>query len=144
MALLPPPLGVNARRPRAGTLPEKGKHDARRNSVILTSNSLSDDEIAAARKQLQICDLPHSEYLCGEGDDEDPTTHWSFNEVLAALAALATPEVDLPKDLLGSDMMKELYEDGDDQMRKTLGEAMLKSREKNGPMGGMGDGLGDL
>ena len=42
------------------------------------------------------------------------------------------------------DMMKELYEDGDDQMRKTLGEAMLKSREKNGPMGGMGDGLGDL
>ena len=31
-----------------------------------------------------------------------------------------------------------------DRMRKTLGEAMLKSREKNGPMGGMGDGLGDL
>ena len=28
------------------------------------------------------------------------------------------------------DMMKQMYNDGDDTMRKTLGEAMLKSRQK--------------
>jgi len=32
------------------------------------------------------------------------------------------------------DMMKQLYEDGDDQMKKTIGEAMIKSRqEQNDP-----------
>lgn len=35
------------------------------------------------------------------------------------------------------DMMKDLYDNGDDQMKKTLGEAMLKSRQN--PNGGMDD-----
>lgn len=28
------------------------------------------------------------------------------------------------------DMMKQMYDDGDDQMKKTIGEAMLKSRQE--------------
>jgi len=39
------------------------------------------------------------------------------------------------------DMMKDLYDNGDDSMRKTLGEAMMKSRQKQ-EMGG--SGLDDL
>jgi len=34
------------------------------------------------------------------------------------------------------DMMKQMYDDGDDQMKKTLGEAMLKSRMEQGLGGG--------
>lgn len=34
------------------------------------------------------------------------------------------------------DMMKEMYDNGDDQMKKTLGEAMLKSRQKEAMGGG--------
>ena len=33
------------------------------------------------------------------------------------------------------DMMQQLYEDGDDQMKKTIGEAMVKSRQKQGNPG---------
>lgn len=40
------------------------------------------------------------------------------------------------------DMMKQLYEDGDDDMRKTIGEAMEKSRREN-LMGLAGGGGGD-
>ena len=40
------------------------------------------------------------------------------------------------------EMMKDMYDNGDDTLKKTLGEAMLKSRQKEG-MGGMG-GLDDL
>jgi len=36
------------------------------------------------------------------------------------------------------DMMKQMYDDGDDQMRKTLGEAMLKSRQDQMRGGGVG------
>uniref|UniRef100_A0A0K0EE77 Calcyclin-binding protein n=1 Tax=Strongyloides stercoralis TaxID=6248 RepID=A0A0K0EE77_STRER len=32
-------------------------------------------------------------------------------------------------------MMKEMYENGDNEMRKTIGEAMLKAREKSGGLG---------
>ena len=40
-----------------------------------------------------------------------------------------------------NDMMKEMYENGDDSMRKIIGESMLKSRsgEKMEPPGGAGD-----
>ena len=37
------------------------------------------------------------------------------------------------------EMMKDMYDNGDDQMRKTLGEAMLKSRQKEQMGGGMDD-----
>ena len=37
------------------------------------------------------------------------------------------------------DMMKQMYDDGDDQMKKTLGEAMLKSRNRR-----PGDPMDDL
>ena len=43
------------------------------------------------------------------------------------------------------DMMKQMYDDGDDTMKKAIGEAMLKSRsgeEGPGRMGSMGDDLG--
>ena len=40
------------------------------------------------------------------------------------------------------DMMKDMYDNGDDQMKKALGEAMLKSRQKDA-MGGVGAGLDD-
>ena len=38
------------------------------------------------------------------------------------------------------DMMKDMYDNGDDNLRKTLGEAMLKSRQKQE----MGDAAGDI
>lgn len=41
------------------------------------------------------------------------------------------------------DMMKQMYDDGDDQMKKTLGEAMLKSRQQQ-QRGGGGDDLDDF
>ncbi|KAL3926749.1 MAG: hypothetical protein SGBAC_013347, partial [Bacillariaceae sp.] len=45
-----------------------------------------------------------------------------------------------------NEMMKDMYDSGDDQMRKMIGETMLKQRngefEKN-PMGGMG-GMGGM
>lgn len=40
------------------------------------------------------------------------------------------------------DMMKQMYDDGDDTMKKTLGEAMLKSRQSQA-MGGNGLGAMD-
>ena len=40
-------------------------------------------------------------------------------------------------------MMQDLYDDGDDTIRKTIGEAMLKSRQKQAGGGGGGDGLDD-
>ena len=40
------------------------------------------------------------------------------------------------------DMMKDLYDEGDDTMKKTLGEAMLKSRQEQA-LGGKGMGMGD-
>ena len=47
------------------------------------------------------------------------------------------------------DMMRDMYDSGDDQMKKTIGEAMLKSRQGGGSepdgmggMGGMGGGMG--
>lgn len=46
-----------------------------------------------------------------------------------------------------NDMMREMYENGDDQMRKVIGETMLKQQRgelgKDAGMGGMG-GLGDM
>lgn len=46
------------------------------------------------------------------------------------------------------DMMKDMYDSGDDKMRKVIGETMMKQREGSlgGGMGGMGGmgGLGDL
>ena len=46
------------------------------------------------------------------------------------------------------DMMKQMYDDGDDQMKRTIGEAMLKSRQEQqrggGGMGGMGGGMGGM
>ncbi|KAL3905186.1 MAG: hypothetical protein SGILL_009779 [Bacillariaceae sp.] len=45
-----------------------------------------------------------------------------------------------------NEMMKEMYDNGDDQMRKMIGETMLKQRtgelNNENPMGGMGGGLG--
>ena len=38
------------------------------------------------------------------------------------------------------DMMKDMYDSGDDNMRKTLGEAMMKSRRKEA----MGDKSMDM
>jgi len=38
------------------------------------------------------------------------------------------------------DMMKQMYDDGDDNLKKTLGEAMLKSRQREGSGLGM-DGM---
>ena len=38
------------------------------------------------------------------------------------------------------DMMKDMYDSGDDQMKKTIGEAMLKSQQERA-MGGMGGGF---
>jgi calcyclin binding protein len=49
-----------------------------------------------------------------------------------------------------TEMMKEMYDNGDDQMRKMIGETMLKQRtgelNKNpmGGMGGLGDGMDDF
>jgi len=37
------------------------------------------------------------------------------------------------------DLMKDMYDDGDDNMKKAIGEAMLKSKENRGPGGGMDD-----
>jgi len=37
------------------------------------------------------------------------------------------------------DLMRDLYEDGDDNMRKTIGEAMLKSRQPKAGAGGLDD-----
>ena len=43
------------------------------------------------------------------------------------------------------DMMKDMYDSGDDQMKKVIGEAMLKSKTGGGP-GAFDDkgGLGDI
>jgi calcyclin binding protein len=43
------------------------------------------------------------------------------------------------------DMMKDMYNDGDDNMKKIIGEAMLKSKQggKDGGMGDMPD-MGDM
>ena len=46
-----------------------------------------------------------------------------------AEAAREQVQHDSPGDDL-MNMMKDLYDNGDDQMKKTLGEAMLKSRQK--------------
>ena len=35
------------------------------------------------------------------------------------------------------DMMKDMYDSGDDATKKAIGEAMLKSRQEKGGMGGM-------
>jgi hypothetical protein len=40
------------------------------------------------------------------------------------------------------DMMKDMYDSGDDQMRKTIGEAMLKSQTERMGGGGGRRGLG--
>ncbi len=40
------------------------------------------------------------------------------------------------------DMMRDLYESGDDQMKKTIGEAFTKSRMEGARGGGMGGGMG--
>ncbi len=45
------------------------------------------------------------------------------------------------------EMMKEMYDNGDDNMKKMIGETMLKQREgklKDGPGGSGMDGMGDL
>lgn len=47
------------------------------------------------------------------------------------------------------DLMKDMYDSGDDNMKKMIGETMLKQREgklDKGGMGGMGglDDLGDI
>jgi len=39
------------------------------------------------------------------------------------------------------DMMKQMYDEGDDNMKKTLGEAMLKSRQEQMRGGKLGDDL---
>ena len=41
------------------------------------------------------------------------------------------------------DMMKDMYDKGDDSMKKTIGEAMMKSRQKDGGMDAMGGGGDD-
>ena len=41
------------------------------------------------------------------------------------------------------DMMKDMYDSGDDNMKKTLGEAMLKSRQKEA-MGDKSMGADDM
>ena len=49
-------------------------------------------------------------------------------------------------------MMKKMYEEGDDNMKRTIAEAWTKSQDKKGGKGGMDDlggmggmgGLGDL
>ena len=44
-------------------------------------------------------------------------------------------------------MMKKMYEDGDDNMKRTIAEAWTKAQDKkDGGMGGMGDmgGMGGL
>jgi calcyclin binding protein len=43
-----------------------------------------------------------------------------------------------------TDLMKEMYENGDDQMRKMIGETMLKQRNGELNKGAGGMGLGDL
>ena len=49
--------------------------------------------------------------------------------MLSALAALATPEVKLPSDLLGSDMMKELYAKNKEVVAK---QELQKKKKKLG------------
>lgn len=39
------------------------------------------------------------------------------------------------------DMMRDMYEDGDDQMKRTIAEAFSKSRGADGGMGGMGGSM---
>ena len=39
------------------------------------------------------------------------------------------------------DLMKQMYDEGDDNMKKTLGEAMLKSRQEQMRGGKLGDDL---
>lgn len=52
--------------------------------------------------------------------------HWS--DLTQKRPALDGEKKKDPGDSL-MDMMKDMYDNGDDQMKKTLGEAMLKSRE---------------
>ena len=123
LALLPPPLGVASGRSCAGTVPAKGV------------DRLA--ELDDARSKLQSCDLPHCD---DEFGDNEGGHLWTFNEVLSALAALATPEVKLPSDLLGSDMMKELYAKNKEVVakqelqKKKLGSERAASPSKGTPV----------
>lgn len=44
------------------------------------------------------------------------------------------------------DMMKDMYQDGDDNMKKIIGEAMMKAQngEKSPGLGDLGGGLGGI
>jgi calcyclin binding protein len=62
-------------------------------------------------------------------EGEFGTEHWTGLTKKRAHAALdSASKADPTSGLM--DMMKDLYEDGDDNMRKTIGEAMLKSRQE--------------
>ncbi|CAB9515261.1 Calcyclin-binding protein [Seminavis robusta] len=68
--------------------------------------------------------------------------HWS--SLTAKRKKPGSKEKDPSAGIMG--LMKEMYDSGDDKMKKVIGETMMKQREgKLGDgMGGMGGGLGDM
>mmetsp|Transcript_27697 Transcript_27697/g.55448 ORF Transcript_27697/g.55448 Transcript_27697/m.55448 type:complete len:280 (-) Transcript_27697:94-933(-) len=58
--------------------------------------------------------------------------HWAQLTAKKAKSSKTDKKSNDPQDSI-MDLMKDMYDSGDDKMKKVIGEAMLKSRDKSGP-----------
>ena len=87
-------------------------------------------------------------FLCkdSEGFKWSHTTAASKAQADKKSAASSKVDTDVGKDPSAGlmDMMKKMYDEGDDDMKRTIAKAWTESRDKKGPGGMPGMGLPDL